>query len=151
MDRRGFLKRISAAAAAFTAASAGGLALPARTAFAAPKAIGLSISANMSKFEQTIGAAGREVVALLRQCRVTSLSGITTCASWREVRAVFEMADESAPRTHLDERAWATVENGSLKSLTVTQTAGSVDICDYFGYVEKPHYEIEATWLVPTS
>lgn len=133
MDRRGFLGRLLAATTAFTAAATGGgrLALAAgQSAAAAPSTVrktpGVCITADTSRFEQAIGDAGRQVVELLRQCRVTSMEWTSSVGDLKRYRAVFEQSD--ATPTHLDAEAWKIIEQGYLTSVSVSSTADEVDV-----------------------
>lgn len=159
MDRRGFFGRFAAAAAAFTALANGrgaAASLP-----AAPKAIvpvakttpQVAITANTTKFEQAIGAAGRDVVEMLKQCRVVTYEESMSVGMLPEVRVVFRKARKNARRTDMDEKAWKLIERGLLRSVQVSQAAEDCDLGAGFGRVPlcRPTYEIEATWLVPSS
>lgn len=154
MDRRGFFKRFAAAATAFTAAASGSVALASVPAKAAKRLVKktpqVAITADTTKFEKSIGEAGRAVVEMLRKCRVAHFEECISVGSLPRCRAIFKYAGDDAPMTHLDEQAWRIVERGHLTDVTVTQQSN--DIVDlnhifkkYGGFVDC---EIDATWIV---
>lgn len=148
MDRRGFLGRLTAAAAAFTAAVGGsGLARAATPPTAAAparlrKLPGVAIAADTSRFEKSVGDAGREVVELLRQCRVTSLEWTSAVGELKRYRAVFEERDKSAPLTHLDTEAWKIIEAGYLTSVSVDAEADALDVTHLGDYRPTEVYKV---------
>lgn len=155
MDRRGFFGRFAAAAAAFTALANGRGAtasLPAKPKAIAKTTPQVAITANTTKFEQAIGAAGREVVEMLKQCRVVTYETSMSAGMLPEVRAVFKKAPKNAPRTDMDEKAWQLIERGALRSVQVTQASEDFDLHLGAGFgrvpLHRPQYEIEATWIV---
>lgn len=139
MDRRGFLGRITAAAAAFTALRGTALA-------DTPKPL-----ADTTKFEKAIGAAGLEVVGMLKQCRVVQIDRDYRAGSIPTVTATFKTASPGTPRTHLDDLAWECVERGHLTAVWVSCEQGwPPDISENYRPVRTSvQHKIEATWLVP--
>lgn len=161
MDRRFFLQRMAAAAAAFTAvaggrvsAAAGGDSIPAaagpsrlRRSLDKAKPIarvpppGVAITADTSKFEKSIGEAGAEVVRLLRECRVTESHWCQSAGSLKRFAATFEHRPGGAPLSRLDTEAWRIIEKGYLTSVSVS-TKADADLIDINSMETYRPYEL---------
>lgn len=151
MDRRGFLKRMSAAAAVFTAAVSGRVAaaagvdsVPAAAgpstlrssvdkakpiAAAARKATPqVAITADTSRFEKAVGDAGRQVVELLRECRVTSSGWIRKSGDLERYHVTFMHRPDGAPLSELDHEAWRVIEKGYLTEIWMTAESDMIDV-----------------------
>lgn len=150
MDRRGFLGRITAAAAAFTALRSTAVAVTPK-----PRAVVLADAtkprADTTKFEKAIGDAGREVVEMLKQCRVVQIDRDYHAGSIPTVTATFKTASPGTPRTHLDDLAWECVERGHLTAVWVSCEQDWLDDINenYRPIRTSVQHKIEATWLVP--
>lgn len=151
MDRRGFLQRMAAAAAAFTAAAssrvaaaAGGDSAPAAAGPSAPrsgvdlavaarakskpKTPCVAITADTSRFEKAVGEAGAEVVRLLRECRVTSSGWIRKSGDFERYHVTFTHRPDGAPLSELDHEAWRVIEKGYLTQIWMTAESDELDV-----------------------
>lgn len=152
MDRRGFLQRLGAAAAAFTAARAGvASAVESKAKTTTPS---VAVTADTTRFETELERAERMLRGYIKKCHVVSSEIIGSVGGAMKVRAVYRTSDGPGP---LDAQVAEMTKNGRIVSCSVSQVCDEViDVWAIGNYsreafsVGEPKMEIEVTWLVPS-
>lgn len=156
MDRRGFLQRLGAAAAAFTAARAGVASAVESKAAVRRKTTTPSVvvAADTTRFETELERTERMLRGHIKQCHVVSSEIIGSIGGAMKVRAVYRTSDGPGP---LDAQVAEMTKNGRIVSCSVSQVCDEViDVWAIGNYsreafsVGEPKMEIEVTWLVPS-
>lgn len=152
MDRRGFLQRLGAAAAAFTAARAGvASAVESKAKTTTPSVV---VAADTTRFETELERTERMLRGYIKQCRVVSYEKVISLAGPLALRVVYESSDERGP---LDAQVERWTADGRIRDCTVSRVCDEViDVWAIGNYsreafsVGEPKTEIEVTWLVPS-
>jgi hypothetical protein len=163
MDRRDFLKRMSAAAATFTAFAAASKPAEAssdviatydlRTGSPPPKC---AITADTTGFCKSIADAQRLVEEKLKECRVVSASIVGSTAGCTRLDVSYASAAPDAPYTPLDDQVTSMlVGEAKMVSVSVAQVYDDpIDVCHIgtswsrLQAERSPRYEIEVSWMV---
>ena len=163
MDRRDFLKRISAAAATFTA-----FASASRPAEASSDVIATydlrpgspppkcAITADTTGFCKSIADAQRLVEEKLKECRVVSASIVGSTNGCARIDVSYVSALPDAPYTPLDDQVTSMLV-GEPKMVSVSvarcyEPPIDVDVASWTWsrpvVEDSPRYEIEVSWMV---
>lgn len=138
MDRRGFLQRLGAAAAAFTAARAGvASAVESKAKTTTPS---VAVAADTTRLETELERTERMLRGYIKKCQVVSSEIIGSIGGAMKVRAVYRTSDGPGP---LDAQVAEMTKNGRIVSCSLSRG------CEAFS-VGEPKMEIEVTWLVPS-
>lgn len=157
MDRRGFLQRLGAAAAAFTAARAGvSAAVESKPAAAirttTPR---VAVTVDTSRFETELERTERMLRGYIKKCHVVSSEIIGSVGDAMRVRAVYRTSDEPGP---LDAQVAEMTKNGRIVECSVSMAASESSLLNVWMLgspaekftIEEPQYEIDVTWIVPS-
>lgn len=149
MDRRGFLQRLGAAAAAMVAATQSGEI--AASLVAAPKVMDGPAPRRLCEAQQA-------VIDVLKECRIISCEQIGRVAGYPEYRVTYRKGKGPGLTGYVETLA----DIGLPKAITVS-CVSEVDVFDVSTFdsqftpeqspfaIERdnPTYEIEVVWLVP--
>ena len=163
MDRRDFLKRMSAAAATFTAFAAASNPAEASSDVIATYDLRkgstpqpCAITADTTGFCKSIADAQRLVEGKLKECRVVSAAIAGSTAGFTRLDVSYASATPDAPYTPLDDQVKSMlVGEVKMVSVSVSQAYDDpIDVCHIgtgWSRLEdelSPRYEIEVSWLV---
>lgn len=138
MDRRGFLQRLGAAAAAFTAARAGvASAVESKPKTTTPS---VAVAADTTRLETELERTERMLRGYIKKCHVVSSEIIGSVGGAMKVRAVYRTSDGPGP---LDAQVAEMTKNGRIVSCSLSRGREAFS-------VGEPKMEIEVTWLVPS-
>jgi hypothetical protein len=159
MDRRGFLARLTAAAAGMAAAAqSGGIAFASDTA--KRQKAGEWIRDNIIKPHRRLCEAQQQVIDVLRDCRVIGVGrterpygGPTQYAITYRQKAANGLDDGDKPLPYCNLSHHQILDVGSPVSITVNYAAQNIDVSHLGSYqslsVVDPILEVEVVWLLP--